>query len=656
LFPDVLLKRSVRIMRYTRPLNAISLLLTTILLAVIAAATTVRADGVDEYQEATTRVARVSLLRGDVSLERAGSGDWEQATINLPLLEGDTLTTGSGARLEIQIDARNFVRVGENSVIQVVTLRDEGIALSLKEGTATLRLARFRRDAEYFEIDAPKTTLAAETEGLYRLDVGRDGGVRITVRDDGRARIYSETNSFTLRDGRSAQLFYDTSEAGDWEIGAAPPLDDWDSWTSERESYLLARLSFNERDRYYDQDVWGAEELDAYGDWTYADDYGWVWRPHPTYINSYADWSPYRYGHWRWCRPYGWTWVGDEPWGWAPYHYGRWVYYNNSWCWAPRSHGYGRSHWHPALVQFVFVRDSRHQNVACWYPLRYNQRDPHYWDGRPVPPAASDAGANDWTRSERPDPVYLRAVTTLSADEFNKYGVRGRPAPPELAQQIVRTDPARGSLPIVPADRGVKGRPNINVDGQVVVQPPAGTRPARPLPPVRQTGAITRKPGVALDVELRRTRGEGRVDTGRVDNDGAPPTARPVRPRASNTQGEPPSPPNVNERPERERRPVPPRRVDEKRDERPQPVEPGSQPVERRTPTARPDPPRERPAPPVERERPAAKERTTAPEPRQQPAPPRDNAPATRRETPTSPSEPSRQRNAPARPEKAPEN
>lgn len=694
-------------MRYTRALNAAFLFLSTILLAATTTATTARADNDDaDEDQATTRVARISLLRGDVSLERAGSTDWEQATLNLPLVEGDTLATARDARLEIQIDARNFVRVNGDSVLQVVTLRDEGIALSLNEGTATLRLARFDRNAEYFEIDAPKTTVTAEKQGLYRLDVGSDGGVRITVRDDGRARIYSETSGFTLRDGRSAQLFYDGSEAGDWELSSAPLLDDWDAWTNERESYLLARLRFDQRDRYYDQDVWGAEELDAYGDWAYADNYGWVWRPHSTYISSYADWSPYRYGHWRWCRPYGWTWVGDEPWGWAPYHYGRWVYYNNSWCWAPRGHGDndGRSRWHPALVTFVFVHDSRRRDVACWYPLRYDQRDPHYWDGRPVPPSASDVDSNEWTRSQRTDPAYLRAVTTLPADEFNRYGVRGRPAPPDLAQQIVRTPPVRGSLPIVPADRGVKGRAGINVDGQIVVSPPAGIRPARPMPPERHTGAITRKPGVALDDELRRTRlyngrepqpveragtdddtraktnrtgavarpappaaprtrVEGRIDTGRVDNDGTTPAGRTIRPRDTNTQEEsPPSPTDVNERPERTRRPMPPRRVDENRDERP-PVERRSQPVERISPPSRPDPPKERPAPPAERERPVTRERTSQPpEPRTQPAPPREQPPAPRKETPPpaprrettppSPAEPSRQRNAPARPEK----
>lgn len=143
----------------------------------------------DAGYEETARVVRVSLLRGDVSLRRAGSKNWEKAALNLPLVEGDRLATGADAHVEIQIDARNFVRLGEYATLDIITLRDEGVALSVPEGTATLRLANFDKDREYFEIDAPKTTLAAEQKGSYRLDVAQNGNVRVTVRNGGRARL-----------------------------------------------------------------------------------------------------------------------------------------------------------------------------------------------------------------------------------------------------------------------------------------------------------------------------------------------------------------------------------------------------------------------------------------------------------------------------------
>jgi hypothetical protein len=481
----------------------------------------------NEYEE-HARVMRVSLMRGEVSLRRAGNVEWERAKLNLPLVEGDTLATGADSRLEIQVDAHNFVRVGADSVLRVVSLREEGVAFSLSEGTATLRLKEFDHEREYFEIDAPRTTMAAERRGLYRLDVARDGSVRVTVRDDGRARLYSENSGFVLRNNRAARLYYEAGE-GDWELSAAPAFDEWDDWNDERERYLASRLRYENRERYYDREVWGAEELDAYGDWSHTSQYGWVWRPHVTVINHYYNWAPYRYGHWRWCPPYGWTWVADEDWGWAPYHYGRWVVYNNNWCWAPRGYGYNyrRAWWRPALVAFVYIPTAYGEHVA-WYPLRHGQYDPRgrWWNRRPE--RLAPLRAHEIANLERSNPLFLRAVTSLPAREFGAGSPRARAAANDIARRAVTGEPVRGRLPITPADVGrdtarPSGRQRVlgarggdASEGQTATRPPTrdgGLRIVRPdavtpsrAIPERATGAAARTPGVPLDGELRRTR------------------------------------------------------------------------------------------------------------------------------------------------------
>ncbi len=453
------------------------------------------ADDEDEYEE-HARVMRVSLLRGEVSLKRAGNTEWESAKLNLPLVEGDTLTSGANSRLEIQLDAHNFIRVGANSVIQVITLRDEGVALSLSEGTATFRLARFDHEREYFEIDAPQSTIAAERRGLYRIDVDGRGSVRVAVRDEGRARVYSESSGFTLRDKKQARL-YDVGGETDWEISSLSAFDEWDLWNDERERFLAERLRYENRERYYDRDVWGAEELDAYGDWQHTSQYGWVWRPHVTVVNHYHNWAPYRYGHWRWVSPYGWTWVADEDWGWAPYHYGRWVVYNNNWCWAPRGYGYNyrRAWWRPALVAFVYIPTSHGEHVA-WYPLAHGQYDPRgrRWHNRPE--RLSPLRARDVANLERTNPIFLRAVTSVPAREFGVNSIRARAAAGDIARRAVTGEPVRGRLPITPVDvernslttlpaqRGSVARSNNSTGAGTTV----GPRVREPLRIVRPAG------------------------------------------------------------------------------------------------------------------------------------------------------------------------
>ena len=146
-------------MRSSRPLLIFNL---SLLLTLLFAPAIARADDEDEDYDVTVRVVRLSLIHGDVSVRRHDSDQWEKARLNIPLVEGDAVSTGGDSRAEIQIDARNFLRIAPDSVMQIVTLRNEGIALSLSQGTATLRLARFDKDHEYFEIDAPRTTMAAE--------------------------------------------------------------------------------------------------------------------------------------------------------------------------------------------------------------------------------------------------------------------------------------------------------------------------------------------------------------------------------------------------------------------------------------------------------------------------------------------------------------
>ncbi|HVG34532.1 MAG TPA: DUF6600 domain-containing protein [Pyrinomonadaceae bacterium] len=686
-------------MRRAKSLFAASLFIMLLLLS--ASLSVVRADDedadTDEY-DVTARVVRTSLLEGQVELRRAGNKAWEQARLNLPLVEGDTLATGRDARVELQLDAHNFVRLDANSLLRIVTLRSEGIVLSLVEGTATIRLARFDRKREYFEIDMPKTTMSVEQTGLYRLDVARDGGLRLIARDGGRARVYADADGFTLRDERSATLTYAGGTEGDWQFSAASSFDTWDTWVNDRERYLAARLRYEQRDRYYDADIWGAEELDAYGEWVYADNYGWVWRPHTTVTNNYHDWAPYRHGHWRWCPPYGWTWVGDEPWGWAPYHYGRWVYYNQGWCWAPRGYSfrYGRNWWRPALVAFVYVPSSYGEHVA-WYPLTYGQHDPHRRNHRPRsrPGRLTPLRGRELDNLRRINPAMARAVTTVPVREFGTEGARLRPAAAAIARNAMNSEPVR--LPVRTSDQtGAAARDTRS--GRLPAARPAPIVPAA-AQLERPTGAAERSPSVPLDDELWRTRVyQGRQprparppavgagtdpadrDTGAVTRPALPATRPPlnagdtddvdrnyrnnlpsgVRPTLPTRPSQPPRARDEDRPPVSPDENVTPAPVDERPPARPpRTAEPPTSPGEATTPPAEspeifnPTPARpDRPAP-AERDMPVA--RPTSPETR--PAPPETRpAPPERREEPAPPqvSQPEPSRPEPARPEPPP--
>lgn len=492
----------------------------------------------DEDPEITARVARISFISGAARLRREGIEEWENVTLNLPLVAGDEIATDGASKIEIQFGKDQHLRLWENAYLKIVSLKDDNIAVSLSLGTLSLRITSFTKDRQAFEIDAPKTTIAIQRAGAYRVDAGRQGDSEILVsaREGGEARIYSDSLGFTLKNGRSSRIFIDGQKVGEWEAGdASRYTDDFDEWAADRDLIIAKRLSDAYYDKYYDNDIYGADDLNDNGQWVYISGYGTVWQPYSSAVSSYSDWSPYRYGHWRWMRPYGWIWVNDEPWGWATYHHGRWFHHNARWYWSPYGHYRPRrSWWFPALVVInVF------NNNTCWYPLSYRHRWRNYnhrnngnYNGGPrnlggtptpivrdprdlsarkelplddeVPPIGVVLVPTDQfgtkTRPTRP-PIDVAKTILAKKDDGNGIGL---PAYKDVRPKIVR-DIATERPPVVDNLNGVKTGAGIRkdspLDGELRNKTVFGGRPPRVDPvtsggtnDVRKQGAIDRPP------------------------------------------------------------------------------------------------------------------------------------------------------------------
>lgn len=498
-------------MRFTKRFLGVFLILFPVILT-----NTINAFGFetdDDYTpQVTARVARITLLNGDVQIKRNSVENWEKATNNLPLAEGDELTTSRDARIEIEFDRYNYLRLAENSYLKITTLRDGGIAVSLPQGTMVLRVSKFEKDKEFFEIDAPKTTLAVQKEGMYRIDSGdtNSSEIRLTATEKGEARIYSGNSGFTLKNGRSAKLFLSGNFEGEWETGdASRYADEFDSWVLERDAIVAKRLRDSNVDKYYDSEITGADELLENGQWIYTRKYGYVWKPYSSSISGYSNWSPYRYGHWRWFPPYGWTWVNDEPWGWATYHYGRWVWDNGGWYWSPYARNrWRRSWWSPALVIVTYSG-----GYYCWYPLPYHYNyynyNAYYYNNNTTiinnnttiinnNPTPTQTPRQDGTKTKTNlDDVPPNAVVAANPNEFGKI-VKGFTSPPwNISQNVVSNAPTK--LPTTPI------LPNYNqLDAQttksVTVTTPNIVKTTAPV----KTGVIVRETGISMSDKIQK--------------------------------------------------------------------------------------------------------------------------------------------------------
>ncbi|MBI3346686.1 MAG: hypothetical protein HY020_05680, partial [Burkholderiales bacterium] len=304
----------------------------------VALAPAARAQDAD--RDPPTRAARVVSVVGDAWLFDHDNREWTRLTRNQTVGEGDRLRTDDRARISLRTGSTT-IWVDERSDLELNQLDEGQTLLQIDRGDVALRL-RSPESAAETRLRTREGTVQPEREGLYRVEQ-LDRGSKLYVWQ-GRMRFEwaRGASPVSLGTGEQVELWWPDGPRAERSPLYSDGFGDW----------VLAE-SRDEGDRpvarYVSPEMTGAEDLDRYGRWESAPEFGTVWIPTTVVV---ADWAPYRYGHWAWSRHWGWTWVDDAPWGFAPFHYGRWVSWGGRWCWAPGAYVH-RPVYAPALVGWV---------------------------------------------------------------------------------------------------------------------------------------------------------------------------------------------------------------------------------------------------------------------------------------------------------------
>ena len=290
-------------------------------------------------QEPPARVGRVSFVSGALAYYGPGDTDWSVANTNFPVATGGWFATDPQSRAEIRIGA-DTLDIADNTQLEIADLRDRLMQIGVTQGRVNLHLPQLGKD-ESAEVEIPRGSVWLLQPGVYDITTGApDQPTRITV-SEGSARFVGGGADLTIKAGDAAVLNGGETISATVEPAAS---DDFAKWCRSRD-YPHNQLAASYR---VSQAMTGFEELNSYGGWATAPDYGAVWYP-----NSVpADWAPYREGHWVWIEPWGWSWVNAEPWGFAPFHYGRWARIEDRWGWVPGNF-VPQPVYAPALVAFI---------------------------------------------------------------------------------------------------------------------------------------------------------------------------------------------------------------------------------------------------------------------------------------------------------------
>ncbi len=435
----------------------------TLLLCSLAAGSPVSvfADEETSNPYGTVRLSRVSLIEGELLLQRGDDDVWVAASVNMPLRPHDKLWATDGARAEIQFDDGTVVRLAENTSLDLLSLDPDWIHLELTLGVATVVAHAPRGGARepFLELDTPQATVQVTRSTTFRTDVAEDGSTEMTVRE---GAVELARDEEPVRIAQHQRVVIEGGDAPRYLLESAEAPDDWDRWNDERETQLAQSRS---REHIVaDVAPMGMSELDSYGRWDQVPSYGWAWVPRVT-----VGWVPYQIGRWVWVEPWGWTWVSYEPWGWLPYHYGRWVVAGGvGWVWVP---GSTLGFWAPGCVRFIYGPE-----WVAWVPL--GPGEIYYYH----PGVSVHVGVN-LINYRVPG-----AVMVMPRQRFVT-GVAGRGTfiPPKDPIRSGRI--AAGPPPVVPTHASLHPRPETIVRSnwlppRVIHRPVVYTRPPSPRPPL----------------------------------------------------------------------------------------------------------------------------------------------------------------------------
>jgi len=165
-----------------------------------------------------SRVARISSLDGNVSLQPSGTEDWAAAAKNRPVTVGDKLWTDQESRAELQAGEASL-HLGSMTALSFLNLDENILQARIAEGAINFRV-REMREGDLYEVDTPNLAFTVKEAGAFRIDVNENGdGTRVTV-IRGEGEITAGGKTYAVHAGEQAEL--NGVDDPQFNIGAAP--------------------------------------------------------------------------------------------------------------------------------------------------------------------------------------------------------------------------------------------------------------------------------------------------------------------------------------------------------------------------------------------------------------------------------------------------
>lgn len=309
-----------------------------ILFSVSLLASNIHAEAIDIH-------CHFSLVTGDVYVINPEQDEVVQATVNYPLLPGDTIYTNDKSRCEIQFSNGTLLRMDSHTDLKITSILSPALTTNFKITTLTLKKGQvftmnqvYRK--EIYQIITPLAAIKLNARSTNHIMINDAGETWLNVIRGKTGIMYNQEKKVAdtkyLRVGKSCLIKKQGLEIED----APKPDPDFILWNRE--------INKNFKDLHYGKNkipsviyrrspgiVHFAEKFSSlYGTWVFNDLFGYVWKPadflfhdrRPFFDANYVEingelvlvpnqawgWAPAHLGTWFWSKTDGWTWIPGD--------------------------------------------------------------------------------------------------------------------------------------------------------------------------------------------------------------------------------------------------------------------------------------------------------------------------------------------------------
>jgi hypothetical protein len=272
------------------------------------------------------RIVRLSDVQGRVQIDKNTGLGFENAFLNLPIMQGTQLRTGLNGRAEIEFEDGSTLRLTPNTTVEFSTLglSDEGKRISavrVVQGRAYVDW--LGKSGDQFALNFSREKVELTQAAHFRIAVSSHLAEMANFKND----LEVVGPSGTVKVDKKKMVTFNLSDDDQATVAKNVEPDVYDDWDKRSVQYHDQYARNNSTPYGY-----GYSDLSYYGGYSNVAGYGMLWQPYFAGVG----WNPFMDGAWSWYPGMGYMWASAYPWGWMPYYYGNWMYVEGfGWGWQP---------------------------------------------------------------------------------------------------------------------------------------------------------------------------------------------------------------------------------------------------------------------------------------------------------------------------------